>query len=229
LETTATIALESPRPLGFPRYGRAGIKSPEHEGSSWKDDPDVALMERVRDGDTEAFDALFKKHSGAIVNFANGFLGSRSRAEEVAQHAFLQLFRARKRYQPIARFSTYLYRITSNLCLNELRRFEHSGKIESLDVDDDSDRHGASLAERLSEDDSRGPGRRLACREIATEVQKVVAGLPANQRMALLLSRVDGFSYREVAESLGTSVSSVKSLIFRATATLRRELHDVVA
>jgi RNA polymerase sigma-70 factor, ECF subfamily len=227
MEATASRVLRLQQPGRFPRYGRTGIKSREHDGDSWKADPDVAFMERVRDGDTEAFEVLFKKHSSAVVKFAYGFLGSRSRAEEVAQNAFLQLFRARKRYQPIARFSTYLYRIASNLCLNELRRFDLSGKIESLDVEDDS--NGASLAERLAGKNSTGPARQLACREIANEVQKVLARLPANQRVALLLSRVDGFSYREVAESLDSSVSAVKSLIFRATAALRRELHDVVA
>jgi RNA polymerase sigma-70 factor, ECF subfamily len=196
--------------------------------AAWRADPDVVLMERLRDGDMEAFQVLFAKYSAALVKFAYRFLGSRDRAEEVAQTAFLQLFRARKRYKPKARFATFLYRIASNLCLNELRRFDYSGKLDSLDVADDSESGSVSYAERLADQDSPGPAQRLACREIAAEVKKVLKELPPNQRMALLLSRVDGFSYQEVAESLDTSVSAVKSLIFRATATLRRDLGEVV-
>ena len=207
---------------------RAEEERERREAMSWRADPDVVLMERVRDGDMEAFQVLFNKYSGAIVKFAYRFLGTRDRAEEVAQTAFLQLFRARKRYKPKARFATFLYRIAANLCLNELRRFDYSGKIESLDVPDDPDGGTGMMSERLPDHDTPGPAQRLACREAATEVKKVLEGLPPNQRMALLLSRVDGFSYQEVADSLDTSVSAVKSLIFRATATLRRDLAEIV-
>jgi RNA polymerase sigma-70 factor (ECF subfamily) len=198
------------------------------DAASCRADPDVVAMERVRDGDTDAFQVLFSKYSSAIVKFAYRFLGSRDRAEEVAQTAFLQLYRARKRYQPKARFATYLYRIAANLCLNELRRFEYSGKIESLDTSDGPDLDSTSFADRLPDHDSPGPADRLVCREVATEVKKVLEQLPPNQRMALLLSRVDGFSYEEVADSLDTSVSAVKSLVFRATATLRRDLAELL-
>ena len=84
------------------------------------------------------------------------------------------------------------------------------------------------ISDRLPDHDTPGPAQRLACREAATEVKRVLEGLPPNQRMALLLSRVDGFSYQEVADSLDTSVSAVKSLIFRATATLRRDLAEIL-
>jgi RNA polymerase sigma-70 factor (ECF subfamily) len=184
------------------------------------------MMERVRDGDGDAFEVLFNKYSGAIVKFAYRFLGSRDRAEEVAQTVFLQLYRARKRYEPRARFATFLYRIAANLCLNELRRFDYSGKIEPLDASHESG--GISVADRLSDHDCRGPVHHLACREAATELKRALKGLPPNQRMALLLSRVDGLSYQEVADDLDTSVSAVKSLIFRATATLRRDLAELL-
>jgi RNA polymerase sigma-70 factor (ECF subfamily) len=205
---------------------RPEIARPKSDPASWRADPDVVAMERVQDGDMDAFQVLFTKYSGAIVKLAYRFLGSRHLAEEVAQTAFLQLYRTRKRYKPRARFATFLYRIATNLCLNELRRFDYSGKIESLDTQYESEPGSASFADRLPDDDSPGPERRLACRELATEVKKVLKHLPPTQRMALLLSRVDGFSYQEVAENLDTSVSAVKSLIFRATATLRRHLGE---
>ena len=223
------ISTVAPRTATVPTFYRPSrIDRPKSDPAAWHADPDVVLMERVRDGEMEAFQVLFSKYSGALVKFAYRFLGSRDRAEEVAQTAFLQLFRARKRYKPKARFATFLYRIASNLCLNELRRFDYSGKIDSLDIPEDPDSAGASYAERLPDPDTPGPAQRLVCREIAAEVKKVLKDLPPNQRMALLLSRVDGFSYQEVAESLDTSVSAVKSLIFRATATLRRDLGEIL-
>ena len=214
-----------------PRLLHATVEThkPTDDVASWRADPDVVVMEQVRDGDIDAFQILFTKYSGAIVKFAYRFLGSRDRAEEVAQTAFLQLYRARKRYKPRARFATFLYRIASNLCLNELRRFDYSGKIESLDTADAADSDSTiPYADRLPDHDSPGPAQRLACREAATEVKRVLKQLPPNQRMALLLRRVDGFSYQEVADSLETSVSAVKSLIFRATATLRRDLAEIL-
>ena len=194
-------------------------------------DPNVVTMERLRDGDMDAFQVLFDQYSAAIANFAYRFLGSRDRAEEIAQTAFLQLFRARRRYLPKARFATFLYRIAANLCLNELRRFDYSGKIESLDLTDGTDpdgNHRSFADERLVGDDSPGPAQRLAWREAATEIMKVLQRLPSNQRMALLLSRVEGFSYEEVADSLNSSIGAVKSLIYRATVTLRRELGEIL-
>ena len=198
------------------------------DAAPWRVDPNVATMERLRDGDMEAFQVLFNKYSGAIGNFAYRFLGSRDRAEEVAQTVFLRLFQARKRYQPKARFATFLYRITINLCLNELRRVDYSGKIESLDVADDSNGNGSSLADRLIDIDSPGPAQRLAFREAVTQVTEVLKRLPSNQRMALLLSRIDGLSYQEIADSLDTSIGAVKSLIYRATAALRRDLAEIL-
>ena len=222
------IPRNEPKPTFVPSASRIESAKPKSDPISWRADPDVVLMERVRDGDMDAFQELFTKYSGAIVKFAYRFLGSRDRAEEVAQTAFLQLFRARRRYKPKARFATFLYRIAANLCLNELRRFDYSGKIESLDTPDESETGNASFADRLPDHDSPGPAQQLAWREVASEVQKLLKFLPPNQRMALLLSRVDGFSYQEVAENLDTSVSAVKSLIFRATETLRRDLGELL-
>jgi RNA polymerase sigma-70 factor, ECF subfamily len=203
---------------------------PNDDATSWRMDPNVVTMERLRDGDMEAFQVLFSKYSGPIAKYAYRFLRSRDRAEEVAQTVFLQLFRARKRYQPKARFVTFLYRIATNLCLNEVRRFDYSGKIESLDVTDDADSNGdgCSFGDRLVDSDSPGPAQRLAYRNAATEIIEVLKRLPSNQRMALLLSRVDGFSYQEVADSLDSSVGAVKSLICRATATLRKDLTHIL-
>lgn len=200
----------------------------EREADAWRSDPDVVLMEQARDGDIEAFEVLFRKYTSAVVNLASKFLHSRDRAEEMAQTAFLQLYRARERYEPRARFLTYLYRITTNVCLNELRRREHSITIESLDAPID-DGGGATTARApIADELSENPEAHLSGVEVAAHVQHALEQLPSNQRTAFLLGRIEGMSYRDVSDTMGTSVSAVKSLIFRATNTLRGELGSVV-
>jgi RNA polymerase sigma-70 factor (ECF subfamily) len=202
---------------------RAAQQSPE---PGWRDDPDVNLMQRVRDGDTVAFRELFAKYSEATVNFAYRFVNNRPRAEELAQDTFLQIYRARGRYEAKARFTTYLYRVVTNLCLNELRRFDYQGKTEPLE--------GRPL-ENGEEGSRELPDRTLpevedllAGLETGDRIKNVLDKLPQNQKSALLLSRVEGLSYQEVAECLETTESAVKSLIFRATQTLREELADLL-
>src|SRR5882724_466048 len=151
----------------------------------WRRDPDVQLMERVRDGEMEPFEALFRKHGALLVNVAYQFVRSRERAEEIVQTAFLQLYRARHRYEPRARFLTYLYRITENLCLNELRRREYSTTIESIETPQQDGRDSAPS--RRPDGHSPDPVEHLVGVEMAAQVQEVLDRLPLNQRAAFLL------------------------------------------
>lgn len=187
-------------------------------------DPGVQLMLRVRDGDADAFRELFEKHSRAIVNFAYHFVGNRQRAEEIAQDVFLQIYRAAPRYEPTAKFTTWLYRIATNACLNEVRRPEHRHPRRPLEHQPDDERKRAEIAYA---DPTAIPGDdALAGRQLEAKINAVLEDLPPNQRAALLMSRVDGMSYLEVAEALATTESAVKSLVFRATATMRKELAE---
>lgn len=191
----------------------------------WDADPDVQLMLRARDGDQGAFRELFVKHSEPMLSFACRYVGNRSRAEELVQEAFLQIYRARKTYEARARFVTYAYRVVLNLCLNELRRFEYQGKTESLDNNPFDD--GARGREFP---DGRTPGCEdsVIGGELADRIRVAIEELPDNQKSSLLLTRVEGLSHREVAEILETSVSAVKSLVFRGMRTLRENLRDVL-
>ena len=183
-------------------------------------------MQQVRDGDTVAFRELFAKHSEAVVNFVYRFVNSRPRAEELAQDAFLRIYRARARYQAKARFTTYLYRVVTNLCLNELRRFDYQGKTEPLEGRPLE--NGEEGTRELADTSLPEAEELLAGIETGAKIKKVLDKLPPNQKSALLLSRVEGLSYQEVAECLETTESAVKSLIFRATLTLREELADLL-
>lgn len=206
-----------------------GARKSNDDAASWRSDPDVRTMERLSAGDLDAFQSLYNKYSVAVTRFAYGYLHSAHRAEEVSQTVFLQIFRTRERYRPKARFATFLYRITTNFCLNEIRRFDHS-RVEALEAPDapDTKGHRRVHASRWADNHSPGPVRSLAGREAITELGKVLRRLPSNQRTALLLSRVDGLTHREVAENMDSSTASVKSLVFRATATLKKDLADVL-
>jgi RNA polymerase sigma-70 factor (ECF subfamily) len=204
--------------------GHANGQAGGAAGRGWANDPDTTLMMRVRDGDHQAFHDLFLKYRAPLLNFSNRFIGSAERSEELVQEAFLQIYRARERYEPQARLATYLYRVMINLCLNERRRFVYQGRIESLDrsKNPEDDREGRQIADQTIpqvED-------YVAGLEVAGKLKKLLKRLPPNQRAALLLSRIEGFSYQEVAGCLDTSVSAVKSLVFRATQTLRDGLRE---
>ncbi|TMA69370.1 MAG: sigma-70 family RNA polymerase sigma factor [Deltaproteobacteria bacterium] len=186
-------------------------------------DPDVALMLRLQAGDEAAFQDLFRKYSPRVLQFARRFVGSDAQAEELSQDVFVQVFRFRHRYRPQSRFSTWLFTIATNLCLNEVRRPERH-----LRVDLWNRRDGEERAEGPPLPDPRAvtPEQGAAARQLERRLEVLVAELPAKQRAALLLSRMDGLAYRDVAEALGSTEGAVKALLFRATQTLKRGLRE---
>lgn len=184
------------------------------------DDPDAVLMLKVAKGDNEAFAELVKKFEDRVLGLAYRYLGERSLAEDLAQEAFLRVYRAKERYEPRARFSTWLYRIVVNLCLNELRWQRHrpavslSVKTEtSSNVNLDQTDSGLTPALETLERD-----------ELSKLVRDIVMELPDNQRIAVLLNKYEGLSYTEVAESMDLSVMAVKSLLTRARLRIKERL-----
>jgi RNA polymerase sigma-70 factor, ECF subfamily len=186
-------------------------------------DPDVALMLRVQAGDQEAFQELFRKFSPRIVQYARRFVGSAAQAEELTQDVFVQIFRFRHRYRPESRLATWVFTIATNLCLNELRRPERQLRVDIWERSDAEERPDGP---QLPDPDAITPEEGAAGRELARRLEVAVAGLPGKQRAALLLSRVDGLAYRDVAETLGCTEGAVKALLFRATQSLKRTLRD---
>jgi RNA polymerase sigma-70 factor (ECF subfamily) len=175
-------------------------------------DESVRLMLAFRDGDESAFDALFRRWAGPLLRYVERMVGDAGAAEELVQEAFLRVHRARDRYAPDARFSTWLYRIATNLALNELRRPRRRAPHQS---DHDEDGHPLDLpAEQPAVDDV------VDARRAGGELERALAGLPERQRAALWLSAVEGFSYAEVARTLETTEKSVKSLVHRARQAL---------
>ena len=191
-----------------------------------QDDPDVQRMLRFQQGDMDAFQELFQKFSPAVVNFAAKFLGVRARAEEIAQDVFIQVYRWQGRYEPKAKFSTWLFKIAHNHCLNEVRKGEYKVYLEPFDLP--ADREGDERERNLPAREAERGEELLAAKEAGDRIQKILHRIPDNQRTAILLSRLEGMSYQEVADVIGCTEKAVKSLVFRATKNLRHGLGDIV-
>ena len=185
-------------------------------------DVDALKMMRVREGDVEAFHELFSKYHKAIFNYCFRVIGNRDRAEELTQDAFLQIYRARERYEPKARFVTYLFRVATNLCLNEKRHLAIREGTFSIDATRTGE-YG-DIQWELPDPHAEPADAIVERDQLAGRVQATLARLPGRQTSALMLSRVNGLSYTEVSDTLGISVNAVKSLVFRATRALRSEL-----
>ena len=177
-------------------------------------DPDAALMVAFQGGDESAFRSLFEKHGRAMVAFCNHFVKDGARAEELAQDVFLKLYRSAPSYRQSARFKTFLYRIASNHCLNELRRGEYGARRAEREAGD-GERQPTDPDALAGE--GADPERRALDAAVGRTVQAVLARLPEKQRAAFVLGRIEGMPYEEIADVLETTVPAVKSLVHRAT------------
>jgi RNA polymerase sigma-70 factor (ECF subfamily) len=176
-------------------------------------------------GDDKAFDQIFTKYSVSLVNFVYRFLGSRAKAEEVAQEVLLRVYRARQSYRPRAKFSTWIYRVAKNFCLNELRRHEYVKPPVSID-DPDDNRQGR--LRQWTDEGSPTPEDDLVATLFEKAFNRAVGALPARQRAAFVMTRFTDLSYRDAAVALGCTETTVKSLVHRANTALKESLKDYI-
>ena len=175
-------------------------------------------MIRVKEGHEPSFALLLGKHRSSVVHFLYRMVQNAAVAEELAQEAFLRVYRSRTTYEPTAKFTTWLFRIATHLALNSLRDGKHERLEERLDAASEeaparqiSDRRPSVEAALVKES-------RLA------EIRRAVAALPAKQRAAVLMHKYQEMDYSQIAKALHCSESAVKSLLFRAYETLRARL-----
>ncbi|MAE97104.1 MAG: RNA polymerase subunit sigma-70 [Deltaproteobacteria bacterium] len=180
-------------------------------------DEDVRLMLAFSGGDEAAFDLLFDRWSGRLLRFLERMVRDPAVAEELLQESFLRVHRARDRYQPQARFSTWLYTIATNVARNELRRPFRRSPHDSTDDEGD----GAPLTLVA---DAPATDEVVEARRQGDAVEAALETLPERQRSALWLSAVEGLSYAEVAVALETTEKSVKALVHRARVALSRQM-----
>lgn len=188
----------------------------------YTDDPGVQWMLAWQAGDDAAFDALVEAYSGQVFALLTRFLGRRPGREDLVQEVFLRLIRARDRYQPTARLSTFLYRIVFNLAVNETQRVAGSGVL-SLDHPLGSSDGAGSLGDLHAGDDPE-PFEELERDDVVSAVRAAIARLPEKQRMALILAKYHDTPYTEIADILGSSEKAIKSLVHRARESLREWL-----
>lgn len=185
-------------------------------------DADAQLMLEFQRGDRKAFEALFRRHGRAMVSFAYKYVHDRAAAEELAQDVFCKVFEAAGAYKADAKFTTWLYRIAANHCLNEVRKGRYAVREVSLETGGrgiDGEPVGLALP-----DHGPSPEAGAAQRAFERELGAGLAALPENQRLAMLLLVDGGQSYDEIATSMKTTVSAVKSLLVRARAALKDRL-----
>jgi RNA polymerase sigma-70 factor (ECF subfamily) len=184
-------------------------------------DPDAALMLRVKQGDWAAFTDLVDKYKQPVMNLAYRMLRDATEAEDLAQVVFLQVYKSANRYQVSSKFSTWMFTIARNLCLNEIRRRSRHPADSLEGAQTEQDDHPA----RQFEDPKVfSPPDSLLRGELEQKVEEALAELPENQRTAILLCRAEELSYEEIAKVLGSTVSATKSLIHRGRETLKHKL-----
>jgi RNA polymerase sigma-70 factor (ECF subfamily) len=186
---------------------------------------DAAIMLRAAAGDDSAFSYLAAKFHRPIIHFLFRMVHNEAVAEELAQEVFLRVYRSRESYRAEAKFSTWLYRIATNLAVNHARdtRHERSAQTVYLDAPDEETGTTPDVA-----DDEPSVEQRLMKDERMAAIRKHVMALPERQRMAVLMHKYQGMDYRQIGEVLKLSESATKSLLFRAYQTLRDKLKDFV-
>lgn len=182
---------------------------------------DAEVMLRVAQGDDAAFDYLVEKFRRPIVSFMYRTTHNQATAEELAQEVFLRVYRSRESYEANAKFTTWLYRIATNLAVNHARDTKHERAENQVSLDEPDEESGSTMDvadSRLSVEQQLLRDERLAA------IRKVVEALPERQRMAVLMHKYQNMDYKEIAAVLNLSESATKSLLFRAYESLRESL-----
>jgi len=192
------------------------MTAPRSDEESLPDD--IALMLAVKQGDERAFESLVERHQLRIVGTISKMLGGDAEAEDIAQQVFIRVWQSAPRYNPSAKFTTWLLTITRNLVFNEMRRRRRAPivPIEPDDPERAPREHPDAAARSASEEAAES--------ELQEAISRAIASLPEAQRMAVVLRRFEGMPYEEIAKVLGTTVPAVKSLLFRARGELKDRL-----
>lgn len=196
--------------------------SPAPENSSGhlsEDDVDVALMMKVGRGDEIAFEELIERHQNAVIGTVAKMLGNATDAEDIAQQVFIRIWKSAPRYKRKAKFTTFLFTIARNLVFNESRK---RSRKKEYSMDEREDDYHLQTPDPQTESPDDG----LLHKELQAAVDKAIAELPENQRLAVVLRRYEGMPYEEIANVLELSVSAVKSQLFRARNALRASLQS---
>jgi len=206
--------------LARPARGRAAVPVAYDSLS------DAHVMLRVKAGDDAAFDYLVEKFRRPLIGFMFRMAHNQALAEELAQEVFLRVYRSRQTYNADAKFTTWLYRIATNLAVNHARDTKHERAENAISLDEPDPETG--IAPDVA-DAAMTAEEAMLRRERMAAIRKQVDALPERQRMAVLMHKYQEMDYRQIAEVLHLSESATKSLLFRAYEALRERLKEFVA
>jgi RNA polymerase sigma-70 factor (ECF subfamily) len=225
-EDMATMVLNGPA-LDAGSALRPGTAPDPNMGVREGLDPksDAAIMLRVAEGDETSFTYLAQKYHRPMIHFLFRMVGNQAIAEELAQEVFLRVYRARGSYRAEARFTTWLYRIATNLAVNYARDTKNERTAQTVYLDQPDEETG--MSPDLADDEPSAEARLLRDERMAA-IRLHVMALPERQRMAVLMHKYQGMDYRQIGEVLKLSESATKSLLFRAYQTLREKLKEFV-
>jgi RNA polymerase sigma-70 factor (ECF subfamily) len=189
------------------------------------EDPHVQLMLRFQQGDEDAFRQLFEEYKTPLLNFIYRYCQNKGIAEELSQEVFLRVYRTASTYQPDAKFSTWIFRIATNICLNEKRTIKYRYEVELISR---SGAEGRKVFEAVDQKTLTKIDDKIAQEERLQSVRKAISELPEKQRMALVCSEFEQLSYKEIGERLQCSEGAVKSIIHRSKTALKNILTKAI-
>jgi RNA polymerase sigma-70 factor (ECF subfamily) len=203
----------------------AGVHLPNGGAETASGLSDAEMMLRVKAGDDSAFDYLVQKYRRPMIGFMYRMARNTAAAEDLAQEVFLRVYRSRANYEASAKFTTWLYRIATNLGVNHARDTRHERPENTMNLDEPDSETGTTpdLADKTLTVEER-----ILRRERLTAIRQKVEALPERQKLAVLMHKYQEMDYRQIAEVLKLSESATKSLLFRAYETLREQLKEFV-
>lgn len=171
---------------------------------------DIILMLKVKNADILAFEQIIKKYEKPVINTIYRFIGNRSRAEEIAQEVFIKVFYSAKKYRPKAKFSTWLYKIVTNICIDDVRKKKNIPYFSFFNEIPDPNHSPQDI--------------NLGRKESDCTVREAIYSLPNRQRIAVILREYNGLSYKEISKTLNCSTKAVESLLYHAKLSLKEKL-----
>ena len=186
---------------------------------------DIKLIKRAQNGDTAAFEELIYKYDRQVLNIAASFRNNTEDAKDIYQEVFLKVYKGLKNFQFKSEFSTWLYRITANVCItNKSKQERHN--TDSLDRQYGSEEDSATLGDSIAGDSSTD--KQAVSSDLAEHIKKAVEKLPPQQKLALTLKYYQGFKIKEIAEMLNCAEGTVKRYLFTAANKLREDLKYIL-
>lgn len=184
---------------------------------------DFELIELIKKDDKKAFKELIDKYKQNVFSIAIGFLHDSDKADDIVQEVFIKFWEKRKEFELNAKFSTWLYRVTSNLCINTVRRNKFSTVFSNIKTSNNEGKQ-VDFEQQIEDANWQNNDEKEKKEHIKIALKNAINSLPKRQKMAFVLNKYQNFSYQEISDIMELSLSSIESLLFRAKKNLQKKL-----